>query len=574
MILTLLPIVSNIFAFALKKKGYSYLTPELMVKFFSDPIVFLLMLFVLWMIGIFLLYAMSVAIVFFQHIWKKERVSIVHIVVSATKRFALYIRKRHFQVIFLTWRMFLFMSIPLIGGIFFRTRMPKYILNIVFQTPGIEFAFVVLTMLIMLSGFRNFFTLPYALLEKKEDKEARKSSSLLVKKKIIRTIFYFLIWNSIIFLLAALFYIAIIVIAAIIVLLFVPSVLKIAVFWTICDHINIYAGIFLGVMGVMANLALSMDLYYRYKQEAGEEDNEIIETEADEKRRRLYTRLLAGIAIIVVIIDIIFTYDTIRNGGNSTFDKFQSIKITAHRGSSNEAPENTMPAIEKSMENLADYAEIDVQETKDGVVVLMHDSNTVRTTGVNGRISHMTYAEVLGLDAGGWFGTEYANTKIPTLREVLEFCKGRIKLNIEIKSNKKTPALEEHVVQLIEEYEFQRQCVITSVSKQALTKVKACNEEIKTGYILTTVYGNYFSDVEIDFLSMKSAFVTEKVVRLAHNNGKEVHVWTVNSKSEAKRLNKLGVDNIITDKPIYVREALYQGNEQNTLFELVNMVFK
>ena len=154
----------------------------------------------------------------------------------------------------------------------------------------------------------------------------------------------------------------------------------------------------------------------------------------------------------------------IRNGSNLITDVVQPISVTAHRGGATYAPENTIPALEMAIENLSDYAEIDVQESKDGVVFLLHDLNLKRTTGKNEYAYNLPYSEIRTLDAGKYFNQSFEGTYIPTLAEVLELCKGKLKLNIEIKGSDRFEGLVEKVVHLIEEYDFKEQCVITSMN--------------------------------------------------------------------------------------------------------------
>ena len=205
-------------------------------------------------------------------------------------------------------------------------------------------------------------------------------------------------------------------------------------------------------------------------------------------------RLLALLIFLLLGMDIVVTYARIRNGGSVTLEHLGNLQITAHRGDSGNAPENTLPSVEKGIESAADYIEIDVQETLDGVVVLMHDSTLARTTGAKQSVSSLRYDQLKYLDAGEWFCPEFKGTPVPTLEEVLKICKGKCCLNIEIKGNKKTPDLEQHVVDLIHKYDFTRQCVVTSVYKSSLIKVKNYDPEIMTGYILSSAYGRYFLD--------------------------------------------------------------------------------
>ena len=122
--------------------------------------------------------------------------------------------------------------------------------------------------------------------------------------------------------------------------------------------------------------------------------------------------------------------------------------------------------------------------TRDGVVMVTHDTSLRRCTGRNENIYDLTYNEVRKLDAGRWFGQKYTGTKVPTLEEVLDLCKGKIQLNIEIKPNAATPELEAETIRIIREKGFVQDCTITSQSYETLCKVKELAPEIRTGYIL------------------------------------------------------------------------------------------
>lgn len=96
--------------------------------------------------------------------------------------------------------------------------------------------------------------------------------------------------------------------------------------------------------------------------------------------------------------------------------------------------------------------------------------------------------------------------------------------------------------------------------------------EIKTGYIIPAAYGDYYSDEFVDVISIRSSFVTERMLQLAHEQGKAVHAWTVNGKAELERLERLGVDDIITDYPILAREILYEDEGTAGLLEYWRLV--
>ncbi len=249
-------------------------------------------------------------------------------------------------------------------------------------------------------------------------------------------------------------------------------------------------------------------------------------------------------------------------------------EITAHRGSSGAAPENTMAALRAAVEEMADWAEIDVQETKDGVAVVCHDENVSRITGVNRNIKDMTYEEITSLDAGLWFSKEYEGEQIPSLEEVMEYAKGRLNLNIEIKYAGAKSRLPQKVSRLVEEYEMEDQCVVTCTNLEYLKQIKEENPQIRTGYIIPAAYGAYYRNDAIDIISIRSGFVSGKLVTLAHEAGKSVHAWTVNDKAELERMRVLAVDNVITDAPLLAREILYRQEGTESLLEYLRELLR
>src|SRR5438067_2355598 len=126
--------------------------------------------------------------------------------------------------------------------------------------------------------------------------------------------------------------------------------------------------------------------------------------------------------------------------------------LIAHRGGSLEAPENTLAAFRHAIELGMRYVELDVQMSRDGELVVIHDETVDRTTGGHGPVARLTFEELHRLDAGSHFGPEYAGERIPILREVLELCADAgVGVVVEIKSPSLYPGMVEKVVALIGE---------------------------------------------------------------------------------------------------------------------------
>ena len=204
----------------------------------------------------------------------------------------------------------------------------------------------------------------------------------------------------------------------------------------------------------------------------------------------------------------------------------------------------------------------------------MHDNSLKRTAKVNRKVWEVTLSEVLEMEAGSHFNADYAGEKIPQLREALELCRGRLDLNIEVKSNGHNQEVAEKTAMLVTELGMEEQCIISSMNYSFLKDVKEVNPNIRTGYIMSVAYGKVESLEYADFLSVEYDCVTDDFVKRVHEAGKELHVWTVNSRKVMRRMKALGVDNIITDRPGVVREILMEDKSDAGFLELLRFVLE
>jgi glycerophosphoryl diester phosphodiesterase len=232
--------------------------------------------------------------------------------------------------------------------------------------------------------------------------------------------------------------------------------------------------------------------------------------------------------------------------------------VMAHRGASAAAPENTLVAYEKAIEMGADWAELDVRQTRDGAIVLMHDKTVHRTTGVKGFVWDLTLEELRTLEAGSWFGEEFRGEPIPTLEEVIRLVKGRMKLNIEVKISENEPGIARKVVDILRTEDFSEECIITSFDMETVKTFKAIAPDLRTGLIFDKKYRSDVFEGNWEILSSNFELVDAEFIRLARKSGKKVYVWTVNDGEEMLRLIGLGVDGIITDKPDFLKSMLVE----------------
>lgn len=223
-------------------------------------------------------------------------------------------------------------------------------------------------------------------------------------------------------------------------------------------------------------------------------------------------------------------------------------EVTAHRGGSLTAPENTLDAFQSAIDQGADWVELDVQQTADGVLIVMHDSNLKRTTGVDANIWDVTYSEIENLDNGSFFSSEYSETRICTLEQALSLCKDKVKMNIEVKPDGHGADLEKKTVDLINEYDMADQVAVASISYDSLTKVKEYDPDITTMYDMVLAYGDISQIPDVDIYSVDEAFVTPSLTARVDGNGKRIFAWTVNENDNMIRMYLYGVGSIVTDQ--------------------------
>ncbi len=213
----------------------------------------------------------------------------------------------------------------------------------------------------------------------------------------------------------------------------------------------------------------------------------------------------------------------------SRLDLTQDVAITAHRGAKVAAPENSLAAFRRAMDAGATYAELDVQHTRDRVLVVVHDGDLMRMGDDPRKVGELTAAEIATIDIGRKYDARFAGERPPTLEEVIDLVRGRMRINIELKYNVPDPGLAPAVVDLLRREDFIDQVVITSLDYAALKQVESLEPRLRTGHIVTAAVGNVVR-TEADFLSLSAARATPSLIRRAHAAGKEVHVWTVNER--------------------------------------------
>ena len=245
-------------------------------------------------------------------------------------------------------------------------------------------------------------------------------------------------------------------------------------------------------------------------------------------------------------------------------------KVISHRGANKVAPQNTIPAFEKSLEIGCDGFETDIHLTADGYPVICHNYTIDETSNGKGKVSEMTLEELRSYDFGSYFNEEFAGTTLPTLDEFLDVsAKGDIEImNIEIKEP--LDGNLEIVAKTIETVKAKGlfdKLLISSFDKNVLIECKRIDPNCKTGFLYAPNKPIFYSDmlfgyvkfakkIKADYLHPHFSVVTRSFVKNLHKNNIKVNVWTVNNPEIASRLIRYGVDGLITDLPAMANELV------------------
>ena len=319
----------------------------------------------------------------------------------------------------------------------------------------------------------------------------------------------------------------------------------IVIVWTLCSvAVNIFsaslfalivAGFFLAT-GPAAQLSLPTRFH-----------NEL---EVEGRRFRVSWATLIGALAVAVIVASGLAYYLMKDTWTD-----RSVLVFAHRGASASRPENTLASFRRAGEEHADFVELDVQESSDGVVLVAHDRDLMKVARSPLQIWSSSAQQLREVDIGSYFSTEFKDERVPTLAEALEVCKGVSRMNIELKDYGKSQHLEDRVVELVEAAEMQKDIITMSLNQRMVENMKRLRPNWTAGLLAAKAIGEP-SRLQLDFLAVESRMATRSFIRAAHAAHKPVYVWTVNDPQRMVRMIGLGADGLITDRPALAREVM------------------
>ena len=229
----------------------------------------------------------------------------------------------------------------------------------------------------------------------------------------------------------------------------------------------------------------------------------------------------------------------------------------AHRGASAYAPENTFAAFDKALALGASHAEMDLQFSSDGHIVVIHDDAVDRTTNGSGAVADMTLAQLSSLDAGAWFAPEFAGERIPALGAMLERYKGRLHFHLEIKAQ--AEGLSERAADLVRGYGVTASVTITSFQLVRVAESISYAPELPAGWLNREMDDSIIATAEqmgLKLLCPHAEVVTADLVDSLHQKGFAVRAWGADNEELMRRVVDAGVDGLTVNFPDKLAEYL------------------
>lgn len=241
----------------------------------------------------------------------------------------------------------------------------------------------------------------------------------------------------------------------------------------------------------------------------------------------------------------------------------RQVEIFAHRGAKRVAPENTLPAFQAALDMGVDGIELDVQASRDQVLVVMHNFTVDETTNGQGKVSDFTAAELARLDAGSHFSPDFAGVGVPLLEQVFDLVGSRCRVNVEIKSLDPEGGPEvDLLAQMIRQRNLYDQVIVSSFNPISLIKMRWMDNRVPLGLLYSTGLPPHLQEAWLspilrpEALHPHHSLVGSDYMIWAKSIPCRVNTWTVNDVEEARRLAALHVDAIISDVPDLLMAAL------------------
>lgn len=551
-----IPTISFIFHRLLQFGGYAGATNYELLYFVVSRYGFLSMLILIPIATILIFLEFSVLVIISYYGQKKQKVGIIPAVLQSVT----YLPSL-FKYGFVGWSLYLLLIFPLLstggGSALLPTlQIPNFISGELLKTSWGTLLYVGLFIVVTIFNIRWTFLLHIIVIEGITGfRQAARKSTDILKKSYIR-MFVVLLCVSLLFAI----FVGLILAMVILIYIVLSQETVFAEFARSVVSKSAVISLYIVTLFVTPLYITTLTRIYLDKSNPEHAVLKLPDGSAIEKRSsqsyslfRKYKRKLVVLGLITAVATALVLVPPLSEIQLSD----RKVTVMAHRGNISKGPENTIDSIQGAIDSHADYAEIDILETKDGELAVIHDTNLKRLTGRNVEVYDMTMDELRKLEVKQGNFT----SRISSLTEVMNAARGKIKLNIEVKTHGKERDLVNTFIKTIRENDFVTHCVVQSLDYEIVQKIKSVEPELQVGFIMFAGVPD-IDQIRADFIVMEEYMVNESIVASAKLHNKPIYVWTVNERESMERFFGMGVDGIITDYPeeaISVVEELRSG---------------
>ncbi len=459
-------------------------------------------------------------------------------------------------------------------------KIPNFITSVIFNNPFYSALYYGALILLFIVSIIYIFSIHFILLDGKTVLEGFKSSRRLIQKHWKKFIAdYFIKLFKVVLIFAA-------VTVAFITILFIIGMLtsdlfvndNVATIILLLSTFQLIA--FFTFMLIPIAITILTKLFYKYNKAEGHDVKiKLVKTATELTDNDLYNKIkiktkIEIIALIIILLAINLGTATIMETYFEEIFKMKiDVELIAHRGGGDLGAENTIQGIEVAIKENVSWTEIDVQRTADGEYVINHDPSFKRVAGVDKTPMEMTLEEIKQLQVKNEFQTEMPAQPVPTFEELLDACKGKIGVFVELKGKSADTQMVDDVVKIIEQKNMLNECVILSLDYDIIEYTAANYPQIKTGFLYFFSIGA-LEDLKGDYLIMEEREATPLKIEEIHDAGKKAIVWTVNTPESIDKFIKSDVDGIITDYVMDLKAAIAEANQRTQLQILIDSLMQ
>ncbi len=567
------PIFLKSFTLIMKLTGYNYITIENVVSFLINPFTLIMLIILILFMTLYTMFDIATIIVILDSSYQKKRIKVMDAVSISLKKLKRVLSIKNIPLAFLVLFLIPFLSIGISSSFIATIKIPEFIYDFIVNNKVLLCLFIILYIFLVIVLLKWIYSLHYFVLEDLSFKEARKKSKNLSEKNLLKDIISLVLVQLLILLLYLVYIVILILLIILFNKIFGSMTLIKSITSTIIWILLLLSLIIISLLSTPISYAVISVMYYFRKNEKKESIKFIEINERKEKESKKVKVLVIVLSVISIVLGTMFTYGLYKGKYNLNIEYVRTMEVTAHRGASVSYPENTMSAFIGAKEMGADYIELDVQQTKDKEIIVSHDTNLKRVTGVNKEVIDLDYSEIEKLDAGSFFDKKFKGEKIPLLKDVVKWAKeNNMRLNIELKPTGKEKDFEKSVVDIINSYDYKDYSVITSQVYSVLENIKKYDKDIETVYVMSLAVGDITELRYADHFSVEASNVNKALINKVHKEGKSLYVWTINTKENIVKMINYNVDNIITDNITLAKETIAKSKRSNLINEYIRIV--